>query len=120
MFSFQKLEVWKESIELFQLIKVILNDNKLKKEYGVKDHLKRAVLSISNNIAEGSGRMRTQEKKHFLNIARGSVFEVVNLIFILRQDKLISKDKYLEIYKKCDKISGMLFCMIKSKKYKGL
>ncbi|MCK4665518.1 four helix bundle protein [Candidatus Dependentiae bacterium] len=83
-------------------------------EFELRDQLKRAVLSISTNIAEGIGREKTGEKKHFLGYAKGSVFETVSLIMVMKRKKLCSERSFTKIYSLCEEISKMLFSMISS------
>ena len=74
MFSFQKLTVWQKSIDLIDEIDEILNYKRMPGEFELRDQLKRAVLSISTNIAEGIGREKTGEKKTFSRLCKGVVF----------------------------------------------
>lgn len=87
---YKKLDVWKKSIELVNLIYDI--DAKLpqQEKYGLGDQLRRASVSIPTNIAEGLTRNSNKEKKHFLNIARASTSEVETLIIISHQRKYIA------------------------------
>ena len=115
MFSFEKLEVWKKSMELLMEIHDVLKKIRMKGDFELKDQLKRAALSVPTNIAEGVGREKTKEKKHFLNIAKASVYETVSLLIIMKWKKYLS-----EMYKKCDIIAGMLYALIRSKKFHGI
>ena len=117
MFSFQKLTVWQKSIDLIDEIDEILNYNKMPGEFELRDQLRRAVLSISTNVAEGIGRENTGEKKHFLGYAKGSVFETVSLMFVIRRKNYCSEETYNSIYNLCDEIAAMLYSMIKSKDF---
>lgn len=98
-FRFESLEIWKQSvnicIKLFRLSSII-DEHKM---FRVSSQLRSAALSISNNIAEGSGSVSSKEFKVFLNYAHRSVFECANIIHILHYDQLISassKDITLE------------------------
>jgi four helix bundle protein len=82
-FRFQTLEVYTTTLAMSGDIFIILNDLQNKREFVIADQLMRAFLSISNNIAEGSGSNSDKEFAYFLNIARRSVFECVNIIIIL-------------------------------------
>lgn len=118
MFKFQKLEVWKKSIDFGRLGYRIAEDFPAKLQYSFGDQLRRALLSISNNIAEGSGRETIKEQSNFYNMAKGSVYEVVNiLVFVSQVDLLnISEDEKRNIYNLADEICRMLSGLIKRKK----
>ncbi len=117
MFSFQKLTVWQKSIDLIDELDEIFKLHKMKGDYELKDQLKRAILSISTNIAEGVGREKTGEKKQFLNIAKASVYETVSLMFVLNRKKYCSNETFSKVYKICDEIAAMLYSMIKNKSF---
>lgn len=113
-FAFKDLNVWKESIELFQLVMdVIENLNKIR-YYRIKDQIISCTSSISQNIAEGKGRRSKKEFIHFLYIARGSLYETVSMIEIFHQRAWISDHKYEFINEKSNKIAKMLNALIKS------
>jgi len=98
-FRFQTLEVYKQTLQISGDIFILLNEIQNKKEYVIADQLMRAFLSISNNISEGSGSNSEKEFAYFLNIARRSVFECVNIMTIMQIKGLISvetKDRYTE------------------------
>ncbi|MBI5358727.1 four helix bundle protein [Candidatus Amesbacteria bacterium] len=80
MFKFQRLEVWKKSIELGKIGFKIAEDLPPKHQYSFGDQLRRALLSISNNIAEGSGRESLKEQSNFYNMAKGSVYEICKML----------------------------------------
>jgi four helix bundle protein len=94
-FRFMDLEIWKEAISLndhFMDIADIIED---KKKFRFAEQLRAASLSISNNIAEGSGSYSSKDFANFLNIARRSVFEVVNILVVANRRKYI-KDEELD------------------------
>jgi len=66
------------------------------------------------NIAEGSGKSSNNDRKNYFNIARGSVFECVAVLDILREQENISIDVYALNLKLADEISRMLFTMIRN------
>lgn len=112
MFDFQKLEVYKKSKTFHLNCKNILAMHKPEKY--VIDQLGRASFSIVLNIAEGSGKASLNDRKNYFTIARGSVFECVAVIDILREEERITTDVYELNLKMADEISRMLFIMIKN------
>ena len=92
-FRFQDLKIWQSAIdigiELFDLADM-LDGNRL---YKFAEQLRGAGLSMSNNIAEGSGSSSKKEFAQFLNIARRSTFENANILIVLHRRQLISEEK---------------------------
>ena len=84
--SFEDLEIWKKAQELGAMIYILCTSNeKIAKDFSFKDQIKRASLSISNNIAEGFEYSNNNDFYRFLRIAKGSCGEVRNcLLFSLR------------------------------------
>ena len=80
----------------------------------VKDQWKRASLSIMLNLAEGTGRMSVQDKKHFYTIARGSVFECAAILDLLHEMKIVEEGIYTELYAGYEQCSKMLLAMYRS------
>jgi len=90
MFDFQKLKVYKKAKELNRDILVLLSENKFDRH--INDQLKRATFSILLNLAEGSSRFSNADRRRFMIMARGSVFECVAVIDFLVDNELINKD----------------------------
>ena len=103
-FRFESLDIWKLSvnvcIKLFQ-VSTIIDGRKM---YRVSSQLRSAALSISNNIAEGSGSKSSKDFKVFLNYAHRSVFECANIIYILHYDKIISTSDKELLVEELDKL----------------
>ena len=74
-FRFEKLDIWKESIEISDVLFDYADKADDKKRYKFAEQLRAAGMSISNNIAEGSGSFSDKEFANFLNISRRSIFE---------------------------------------------
>ena len=75
-YSFKNLDVYKESKALVMMIYGLLKQFPKEEQYALCDQLRRAVISIPSNIAEGSGRTSMKDQTHFLEIAFGSLMEV--------------------------------------------
>jgi four helix bundle protein len=88
-FRFEKLEIWKEAIEIADILFDIADKADNKKLFKFAEQLRSAGMSISNNIAEGSGSFSDKEFASFLNISRRSVFECANILFIYERRKII-------------------------------
>jgi four helix bundle protein len=94
-FRFEDLQIWKDSITITKNLIVIGNELENKKFYRFSEQLRAAALSISNNIAEGSGSTSDKEFAQFLNIARRSVFECVNILIIMHETNMLEDSKLL-------------------------
>ena len=112
MFKFEQLDVWKLALRAYQRVSAATRDLRHRDQLFLVDQIKRATLSISSNIAEGTGRSHLAESKHFFNIAKGSTYEVVSITHILRQDGLIGATQFSDIYQDCDQIARMLSGLI--------
>lgn len=91
--SFEEFEVHKKGVILTKLIFSLVNNTSLDKEYGFKDQIKRAVISITNNIAEGSEYNNNKQFVRYLKIAKGSCAEVRNMLILAKELELCSEDK---------------------------
>ncbi len=102
MFRFESLDIWKLAIEyadgLYELAKGLPKDER----FNLVDQLKRAALSISNNIAEGSGTATKKNFSSFLDISLASAFETVNLLYFAAKREYITEKERLKFYKKAE------------------
>lgn len=82
--DFSDLDAWKSSMEMTISIYVLIEDPKvLKYDYGLIDQVRRASVSVMNNIAEGFGRFSNKEFVRFLNISMASLDEVESMILLI-------------------------------------
>lgn len=88
-FRFQDLWVWQEACRLGDLLDEISDQLEAARKYRYAEQLRGAALSVSNNIAEGSGSDSNRDFRHFLNIARRSVHENVNIVLFLERKGVI-------------------------------
>jgi four helix bundle protein len=98
MTSLEDLEVWKLARELRITVSVILKDLPAHEKFLLVSQLLRSSRSISANIAEGFGRFHYQENIQFCRQARGSLFETLDHLYCLKDEKYISEDE-LELVK---------------------
>jgi four helix bundle protein len=92
-FRFEQLDIWKESIEISDILFDYAEKADAKKLFKFAEQLRSAGMSISNNIAEGSGSFSDKEFASFLNIARRSDFECVNILHIFERRKIITPEE---------------------------
>jgi four helix bundle protein len=91
-FRFQDLKIWQLAIQIADELFDIADRLEEKRLYRFADQLRGAGMSMSNNIAEGSGSSSKKEFVQFLNMARRSTFENANILIILGRRQLIAKD----------------------------
>lgn len=113
-FQFEKLDVYKKSLEWVEEAEGLCEAAKGKVSYNFLDQLSRASLSIPLNIAEGNGRWHKGDKKQFFWIARGSVFECVPILQVLQRKGIVEEAQYTECYGQLDVIAKMLTNLVKS------
>ena len=113
MFDFEKLDIYQVLRDLNFKVFSLLNEDKKIDPY-IKDQWKRASLSSVLNLAEGTGRMTPADKKHYLTIARGSIFECVALMQQVFDQGQIETKAYEELYGKYEQASKMLLGMFRS------
>ena len=112
MFDFQKLEVYKKAKVFHVSCKSLLLKSKFDRY--VNDQLGRASFSVPLNIAEGSGKFSTKDRKNYFTTARASLFECVAILDILSDDNSISSEELELLMKNADELSRMLYTMIKN------
>lgn len=91
-FRFQDLEIWQMAIEIAERLFDIADDLERRKLFRFAEQLRGAGMSMSNNIAEGSGSVSNREFFQFLNIARRSTFENANILILLNRRKLVAEE----------------------------
>ncbi len=113
MFDFEKLEV-------YQIAKGVVTDS-LKIIYThanldplIRDQWKKSSMDILLNLAEGTARMSSADKKHFITVSRGSVFECVTILQVLGETGALTLVDAQNLYDRYEKVSKMLLGMYRS------
>jgi four helix bundle protein len=114
MFNFEKLDVWQKAIDFADLVYKETRSSPSEERFGLTNQLRRATVSISSNIAEGSSRSSKADFARFIEIAAGSVFEAVSKAFIARRQSLFSEDQFRTIHTDAEQLSRMLSGLRKS------
>jgi len=109
MFKFETLDVWKKSVEFTTEIYKLTKKFPVSEQYGLTSQMTRAAVSISLNIAEGSSRKSKMDFRRFVQIALGSINEVVTCLYIAWNEKYVNKEDFDTTYKQCEQISKMLY-----------
>ncbi len=111
-YSYKDLEVWHLSISLAEQIYKLTRKFPPDERFGMISQLRRSSISVSTNICEGKGRLTPGEFRRFLTIARGSAFEVNNLLELSLVLNFCKDDEIKSLLELIDKISAMLFKLI--------
>jgi four helix bundle protein len=111
MYNFEKLKVWQESINLAEIIYQLTKKFPIEERFALSDQIKRAVTSISLNIAEGSGSKSSKVFKSHLRIALKSLYETISGLKLV--ERLFNIDCSNEL-KQCSQVSKLLHGLIKS------
>ena len=97
MKTFRDLIVWQKAIQFATEIYKVTSSFPATEQYGLTNQLRRAIVSVSSNIAEGSKRGSKKDFTHFLRMAQGSCAEIETQIAIANNLEYLSKDKYFEL-----------------------
>ena len=109
--TYKELSVWQKSMQLVKAVYALTKKFPADERYALSDQLRRAVVSIPSNIAEGNGRSSNKDYAHFLAIARGSLYETMTQLEIAESLGFIEIDQ--ELISLAIEIRKMLGAMIK-------
>jgi four helix bundle protein len=104
MFRFEQLEIWQLAITYGSKIYDFANTLPKEELFGLSSQLKRAGVSVSNNIAEGSGGTTNRDFRNFLDISIKSALETVSLLQFCKGRDFISDELLVELYKEAEKL----------------
>jgi four helix bundle protein len=108
MFNFEKLDVWRKSITLADVVYRLTKSFPQDERFGLTSQMRRATVSISSNLAEGCSRGSKPDFRRFIEIATGSAFELVSQTLIARNQGLLTEDARVQIYDATLEIVRML------------
>jgi four helix bundle protein len=115
MGKFQELKVWQRAKELAVFIYKLTAKGTFFKDYGLRDQIRRAGVSIPSNIAEGDELDSDRQAMKFFYMAKGSSAEVLTQAVISYEIGYITKEHFAYIQKECRAISGMLMRLIQTR-----
>jgi len=107
-FGFEKLEVWQKSIEFCELIYSVTQEFPKEEIYGLSSQIRRAVVSISSNIAEGSSKKSLKDQARFSEIAFGSLMEIINQLILAKNLKYLSDEIYVKCRSEAESLSRLI------------
>lgn len=109
MHNVEQLKVWQLAMEIASEVYVLSKDFPAEERFGLTSQLRRAVVSIASNIAEGAGRYSDKEFAQFLSIASGSSFEVRTQLLIAVNLNYIAKEKIDGTLTRLSELERMIF-----------
>jgi four helix bundle protein len=113
-FDFEKLIVYQKALDFMHEIFKIYKKLPPEYKYTIGGNMVRAGASISNNIAEGSGKKSKKEKSRYYSISFDSTRECISVFNILLNEKLIDKDCYINMRFRGKEITNMLYRLIET------
>lgn len=108
MFGFEQLDVWQKAIEYADDVYRVTRAFPADERFGLTNQLRRASVSISSNIAEGSGRGSNRDFSRFLEIAYGSLMETVSQSTVANRQEFCNADEFRKLYSEAERIARML------------
>ncbi|MFZ0825880.1 MAG: four helix bundle protein [Verrucomicrobiia bacterium] len=108
------MEVWQEAINFADTVYTLSRTFPEAERFGLTNQMRRAAVFISSNLAEGSSRSSRPDFARFVEIATGSLFEVVSQATISKRQEFLSEADFDQLYSTCEKQSKMLSGLRKS------
>ena len=110
--TFEEINAWQNARVLVKDVYAMTRCGDFSKDYGLRDQIQRAAVSICSNIAEGFERRGNKDFINFLWIAKGSSAEVCSQLYNARDLGYITEEKFKNMYDSAKQIGGMLFNLI--------
>ena len=114
IFDFERLTVYQKALEFVLVVFHVTRPLPREYQYSIADQLRRAALSILNNLAEGSGKVSKKEKGKFYRTALNSARECVPMLTVLMREQQLSADSYRALRQDIVHIANMLGRLIAS------
>ena len=105
---FEDIQAWQKSRELVREVYQLCQAEKLSKDFGLKDQIRRAAVSVMSNIAEGFGRSSQRDFAHFLDVAKGSALEVQSLLYVAVDVEYLNSHDFHRLYALTDETISMI------------
>jgi four helix bundle protein len=114
VYAFEKLNVWQNSRELTKDIYKVTKQYPSEEKFGLVTQMRRAMISVSSNIAEGSSRKTGKDQSHFYTISYSSLIELLNQIILSSDLEFINAEEYASLREKIELISNQINALKKS------
>jgi four helix bundle protein len=113
-YGFEKLSVWQNSRELAKSIYLVTKTYPTEERYGIVSQMRRAAISVSSNIAEGSSRNTAKDQAHFYTIAYSSAIELLNQLILSLDLEFIQDENYQALRLNIEQITNQINALQKS------
>ncbi|MBK9155546.1 MAG: four helix bundle protein [Chloracidobacterium sp.] len=110
---FEDIKAWQKAYDVTMQIYRCTSNGHFSRDFGLRDQIRRASVSIMANIAEGHGRRTNSEFANFLNLARGSATEVQSHLHVAAGLRYVSNDEFKVLYDSLTEISKMTLALAK-------
>ena len=107
-FNFEKLDVWQRAVDLAAVVYDFTAEFPSDEKFGIVSQMRRAAVSLSSNIAEGSSRSSRQDFARFVELAVGSLYELVSQGFIARKQGFLDEQAFKKLYADSEELIRML------------
>ena len=107
-YAFENMKAWQEARKLVVEVYHLLDGFQKFENYALCDQIRRAIVSVPSNLAEGSGRISIKEQLHFYEIAYGSLMEAYNQLIIAADLKYIEESNLSELKPQIDIVARMM------------
>jgi four helix bundle protein len=108
MFRFEKLDVWQKAVDFADRVYVVTRGFPTEERFGLTSQIRRASVSISSNIAEGSGRSSGKDFAHFVEIGYGSLMETVSQTQVAFRQSFLNEDNRVALYTNAEELARMM------------
>ena len=105
---FEEIQAWQKARELVREIYKLCDEERLGRDFGLRNQICRAAVSSMSNIAEGFGRGVPRDFAHFLDVARGSAIEVQSLLYAALDVGYIEQNQFEKLYKLCEETISLI------------
>ena len=110
--DYRKMIVWQKSMHLIEMTYILLRKLPQEELYALSAQMRRSVISVASNIAEGAGRGTDKDLRHFMTIARGSVTELETQFMVCELLGYLNSDETRPVLQILDEIRRMLSKLI--------
>jgi len=113
-YSFEKLHVWADIRKMITTIYIMTGTFPENEKYSLVVQMRRAAISVSSNLAEGTSRTGLKDQAHFYQLAYSSLMEVLSQLIVSHDLTFISEEQYLNIRQQIEVISNKINALRKS------
>ncbi len=105
---FEDIRAWQEARTLIQEVYALTSSGRFSKDFGLRDQIQRAAVSVMTNIAEGFGSRSNPTFKQFLMYAQRSALEVQSLLYVSKDVQYITDEQFENLYQHVGKTSALI------------